>query len=65
VDAGEGELMPFESESQRRLFWAKEKRGELPKGTADRWSHETKDLKHLPMHKRKTKRKKGRAARRS
>ncbi len=47
--------MPFQSKAQQRLFFAKEARHELPKGTARRWAHETPDLKHLPEHKRKVK----------
>lgn len=45
--------MPYESKSQHRLFRAKEAEGELPKGTASKWAHETKDIKRLPEHKRK------------
>ena len=56
--------MPYESESQRRLFYAKESRGELPEGTAERWSKETKKKgKRLPE--RKGKRKGKRRGRRS
>lgn len=40
--------MPFKSQAQARLFRAKEAEGELPKGTSDRWAHETKDIKKLP-----------------
>ena len=29
-------------------MFAAEARGELPKGTADRWAHETKSIKALP-----------------
>jgi hypothetical protein len=47
--------MPFKSESQRRYFHAAEARGDLPKGTASRWEHETKNKK-LPRHVRKHKR---------
>jgi hypothetical protein len=39
--------MPFKSESQRRLFWAKVNRGEISKEKALEWEHETKK-KHLP-----------------
>jgi len=40
-------------------FFAMEKRGQLPKGTAKRWAHETKSIKKLPNKKgRKTKSKK-------
>jgi hypothetical protein len=33
--------MPYKSQAQRALFYAKEARGELPKGTAERWQEET------------------------
>lgn len=33
--------MPFKSSSQRAKFYAMEARGELPKGTAQRWEDET------------------------
>ena len=47
--------MPFKSKAQERLFFAKESRGELPKGTAEKWAHETKNIKKLPNKvKRKT-----------
>lgn len=36
-----------------RLFFAKEKAGEMPKGTALRWAHETKNRKKLPEHVKK------------
>ena len=36
-----------------RLFFAKEKDGELPKGTALEWAHETKNIKNLPDHVKK------------
>ena len=41
--------MPFKSESQRRLFWAKVNRGEISKEEALKWERETKD-KDLPEH---------------
>jgi hypothetical protein len=48
--------MPFKSKAQERLFFAKEKRGELPAGTAKRWAAETPSQKALPekvgLHKR-------------
>lgn len=44
---------PFASSSQMRKFFAMEGRGELPKGTAERWAHETPDIKHLPKHVKK------------
>lgn len=33
--------MPFKSRAQARRFFAMEARGELPRGTARRWAHET------------------------
>lgn len=50
--------MPFQSQAQRRLFYAKERSGEMKPGTAARWQAET-GKKHLPE--RKKKRKKARA----
>jgi hypothetical protein len=44
--------MPYKSKAQQRLFFAKEERGELPKGTAKRWAHETKNIKKLPEKKK-------------
>lgn len=49
--------MPFKSKAQMRLFFAKEKRGELPKGTAKRWAHETPSVKKLPEKKKKSSKK--------
>lgn len=43
--------MPFKSKAQQRLMFAKESRGELKKGTAKRWAHETRDIKKLPKRK--------------
>jgi len=37
--------MPFKSESQRRLFYAKAKSGEIPKATVKRWEKETPNKK--------------------
>jgi len=34
--------MPFRSEAQRRLFHAKEARGEISKATVNKWESETK-----------------------
>jgi len=46
--------MPFKSKAQWRAFYAMEKRGELPSGTAEKWAHETKkSFKKLPLHKGK------------
>ena len=40
--------MPFKSKAQMRAFFAKEKSGELPKGTAKRWAGETPNISALP-----------------
>ena len=45
--------MPYRSKSQERLFFAKEARGELPKGTAKKWADETPSQKKLPEHVKK------------
>jgi hypothetical protein len=37
--------MPFKSKSQQRFMFASEAEGELPKGTAKRWAHETEKKK--------------------
>lgn len=50
--------MPYKSKAQHRLFRAKEARGELKKGTASRWAHETKSLKKLPERAKKKKKRK-------
>lgn len=50
--------MPFKSRAQQRLFFAKEERGELPKGTALEWAHHTPDIKKLPEHVKKKKQEK-------
>lgn len=42
--------MPFKSKAQEHLLFAKEARGELPKGKAEEWAHETKNIKALPEH---------------
>lgn len=47
--------MPFKSKSQARLFFAKEKRGELPEGTAEHWAEVTPSIKALPEHVKKKK----------
>ena len=39
--------MPFKSKAQQGLFFAKEAKGELPKGTAEKWASET-DFSKLP-----------------
>lgn len=47
--------MPFKSKAQMRLFFAKERRGELPKGKAKEWAKETKSISSLPERKSKKK----------
>ena len=42
--------MPFKSEAQRRFMYAAESRGDVPKGTAARWSEETPKGKKLPEY---------------
>jgi hypothetical protein len=37
-----------------RAFFAMEKRGELPKGTAERWAEHTPNIKSLPKRVKKT-----------
>lgn len=44
--------MPFKSKAQMRAFYAMEDRGELPKGTADRWREHTPNINKLPERKR-------------
>lgn len=41
--------MPFQSESQRKLMWAKHP------DIARKWAHEYPGQKNLPEHKKKTK----------
>lgn len=43
--------MPFKSKAQQRFMFAAESRGDVPKGTARRWAHETKNIKSLPEKK--------------
>lgn len=40
--------MPFQSKRQMRWMFAAEKRGEVPRGTAERWAHHTPNTKSLP-----------------
>ena len=42
--------MPFKSKAQMKSF-CYGKRGEIPKGTAERWAEETPDIKKLPEKK--------------
>jgi len=39
--------VPFKSKAQQRFMFAAEARGELPKGKALEWAHETKNIKKL------------------
>jgi hypothetical protein len=48
---GEGS-MPFKSKAQARMFYAKEAKGEIPKGTSKEWSEDT-NFKALPEHVKK------------
>jgi hypothetical protein len=48
--------MPYKSLAQMRKFFAMEKAGQLPKGTAERWAAHTPSIKRLPK-KLKTKKK--------
>lgn len=41
--------MPFKSQAQRGLFYAKAARGEMPEATVQRWEEETK-RKKLPEY---------------
>lgn len=50
--------MPFKSKAQMRLFYAKEKKGEISKSTVDKWQKETPNPKKLPERLRKGKKKK-------
>lgn len=40
--------MPFKSKSQQKWMFAAEARGEVKKGTAERWAKHTKNIKGLP-----------------
>lgn len=42
--------MPFKSEAQRKFMYAAQARGELPEGTAEKWSKETPKGKKLPEY---------------
>lgn len=46
--------MPYRSKAQMRKFFAMERRGQLPKGTALEWAHHTKSIKSLPQHVKKS-----------
>ncbi|MGD9209306.1 MAG: hypothetical protein PVI90_00950 [Desulfobacteraceae bacterium] len=45
--------MPFKSTSQRRLFYAKAHRGEIPMSTVREWEAATPKNKKLPEHVKK------------
>lgn len=45
--------MPFRSQAQRKFMYAAEERGELKKGTADKWAKHTPNIKDLPEHVKK------------
>ena len=45
---GKKDTMPFRSEAQRRLFYAKAKRGEISKATVEKWEKHTPKGKKLP-----------------
>jgi hypothetical protein len=47
--------VPFKSKAQQRFMFAAEDRGEIPKGTAERWADHTPDIKGLPEKKKKKK----------
>ena len=40
--------MPLKSKAQMGKFFAMEKRGELPKGTAKKWAEHTPNISKLP-----------------
>lgn len=47
--------MPFQSKAQARKFFALEARGEMKKGTAEKWAHETPGgIKSLPDRKKRS-----------
>lgn len=50
--------MPYKSKAQMKKFFAMEDRGELPKGTAEKWAKHTPNIKKLPERKKKGSRKK-------
>jgi hypothetical protein len=47
--------MPYKSKSQMRKFFQMEKTGELKKGEAEKWAHETPNIKDLPERVKKGK----------
>ena len=48
-------MSPFKSQSQMKKFFAMEKRGEMKKGTAERWAKHTPNIKSLPKKVKKKK----------
>jgi hypothetical protein len=40
--------MPFTSKAQQGWMFAAQARGEVPKGTAERWARHTPGIKNLP-----------------
>jgi len=40
--------MPFKSKAQMKWMFAAQKRGEVPKGTAEEWAQHTPNIKKLP-----------------
>ena len=51
---GEEFMVPYKSKAQMGKFFAMEKRGQLPKGTAKEWADETPNIKKLPKHVKKS-----------
>lgn len=45
--------MPFKSKRQQRFLFAAQERGDVPKGTAERWAKHTPNIKRLPEKVRK------------
>jgi len=46
-------MSPFKSRKQMKWMFSAENRGEVKKGTAKRWAHETPDISELPEKKKK------------
>lgn len=40
--------MPYKSKAQQRFMFSAESKGDVPKGTAERWAKHTKNIKKLP-----------------
>lgn len=47
--------MPFKSKAQQKFMFAAQARGDVPKGTAEKFAAETKSIKKLPetVHRKK------------